>query len=69
MSKDFHNHYMIFNGALKYFIVPSCEILDVLPEPNGYLSFWFLHNAKTVCKAMNAAWRDGNRYNSLFGEK
>ena len=58
--------YSLHKQSLKYYIIPTCNDLDVVPYPNKYLSFWFEYNAKALLSAMNAAWRDGYRVNSFF---
>lgn len=62
--------YIVHKQLFKYYIVPNVSNLpDKLPYHNTYLSFWFKYNAETILKAMNAAFNEGYRCSSFFGDK
>lgn len=58
--------YQLRKQFFRWYIIPSCEGIEVVPFPNRYLSFWFEKNAKVVLSAMNAAFKDGYRYSNIF---
>lgn len=59
--------YKIHKEKLKYYIIPNSDrIIQGLPYPNNYLSFFFRSKAEEVLKAMNASWNEGYRYKNTY---
>lgn len=62
--------YIVHKQLFKYYIVPNVSNLpDKIPYIDSYLSFWFKYNAEVILKAMNAAFNEGCRFHTCFGDK